>query len=172
MLTGKAEAGRYTPRMNPEQAKALRSLLETQPVASLGTLHEGEPFVSMVPIALLPRGAGFAIHVSALASHTRDMIESPEVSLLVIAPPSPGVSPQATPRVTIQGRAIPLEAEGPGHAMAKEAYLARFPDSAMTFGLGDFSLFAIRPSALRFIGGFAQALSLTPESLARAFEGK
>jgi len=161
--------GNYTSPVNKAQARALRGLLETQAIASLGTLHDGEPFVSMVPFALLPGGAGFIIHVSRLASHTKDIEESPEVSLLVIAPPDPEVSPQATPRVTIQGRAIALEESGPGHAMVKEAYLSRFPQSAMTFGLADFSLFAIRPRTVRFIGGFAQALSLTPEALAGVF---
>lgn len=125
----------------------------------------------MVPFAILPGGAGFVIHVSALASHTRDMQESPDISLLVIAPNDPEVSPQSTPRVTVQGRALALEESGPGHAMAKEAYLARFPQSALTFGLADFSLFAIRPRAIRFIGGFAQALSLTPQALTEAFSG-
>jgi len=155
--------------VNKTQALALRGLLEAQTIASLGTLHEGEPFVSMVPFALLPGGTGFVIHVSQLASHTKDMLESPEVSLLVIASKDPEVSPQATARVTIQGRAIALEEAGPGHAMAKEAYLSRFPQSTMTFGLADFSLFAIRPRAIRFIGGFAQALSLAPEALTEAF---
>ncbi|MEO8501632.1 MAG: hypothetical protein ABI565_12005, partial [Vicinamibacteria bacterium] len=116
-----------------------------------------------------PGGAGFIIHVSHLASHTKDMLERPEVSLLVIAPPDQEVSPQATARVTIQGRAIALEESGPGHAMVKGAYLSRFPQSAMTFGLADFSLFAIRPRTIRFIGGFAQALSISPETLAEAF---
>jgi len=155
--------------VNKAHATALRSLLETQTIASLGTLHDGEPFVSMVPFALLPGGAGFIVHVSQLASHTKDMLENSDVSLLVIALPGPEVSPQATARITIQGRAIALEDSGPGHAMAKEAYLSRFPQSAMTFGLADFSLFAIRPRTIRFIGGFAQALSISPETLAEAF---
>jgi hypothetical protein len=53
--------------MNPAQAQNLRRLLTTQHVASLGTLHHGEPYVSMAPFALLPHGSGFVIHVSALS---------------------------------------------------------------------------------------------------------
>ena len=152
--------------MDPELAGRLRALFATQTVASLGTLHEGEPFVSMVPFALLPDGLGFAIHVSALAGHTRDMLAHPQVSLLVMAPPSPEVSAQALARVTVQGDAARIPDDAPVHAVAKAAYLARFPQSAQTFALGDFALFAIRPKLARFVGGFAQAKTIGPEGLA------
>jgi putative heme iron utilization protein len=149
--------------------QALRDIVEGQSIAALGTLHDGEPYVSMVPFALVP-GAEFVIHVSGLAAHTRDMLEHPAVSLLVVAPPSPEVAPQALARMTVQGEARPLAAGTPGHAVAKDAYLTRFPQSAMTFELGDFALFAIRPRSIRLVGGFAQAKTVTPETFARAFD--
>lgn len=151
--------------MNPAQSLALRNLLARQPIASLGTLHKGEPFVSMVPFALVPEGPDFLIHVSRMSSHTQDMLASPAVSLLVIAPPNPEVPPQAQARVTVQGLATRLDDSDPGHAAAQAAFLARFPQSAPMFEL-DFSLFAIRPRSLRFVGGFGQALSLSPEMFA------
>jgi len=153
--------------MAPELARSLRSLLETQRIASLGTLHQGEPHVSMVPFALLPGGSGFVIHVSRLAAHTKDMLASPQVSLLVIAPQSPDVPPQALARATIQADAIQYVEPMPGHAEAKQAYLSRFPQSSTMFELSDFSLFAIRPRSIRFVGGFAQAKTITPEGLAK-----
>ena len=39
-------------RMDPELAQKVRSLLADQRIASLGTLHGGEPYVSMVPFAI------------------------------------------------------------------------------------------------------------------------
>lgn len=161
----------YTEAMDAELAERLRTLLGTQRIASLGTLHKGEPYVSMVPFALLPRGQAFVIHVSALAAHTRDMLASPQVSLLVIAPLEADASPQAVARVTIQADAELLDESMPEHAEARAAYLERFPQSAQTFELSDFSLFAIRPRSLRFVGGFAQAKTLTPEGLARVLSG-
>lgn len=80
-------------RMNPASAQTLRQLLRTQEVAALGTLHEGRPYVSMVPFATLSGGTGFVVHVSQLAAHTKDMLRSPPVSLLVVAPPVPDVLP-------------------------------------------------------------------------------
>jgi hypothetical protein len=36
------------------------------------------------------------------------------------------------------------------------------------FEMPDFSLFAIRPTSIRLVAGFAQAATLTPEALAAA----
>ncbi len=121
----------------------------------------------MVPFAMLPGTSRFVIHVSQLAAHTKDMLSSPQVSLLVVELPTPEVTAQALARVTIQGQAVQCTDSTPGHAEAKAAYLARFPQSIQMFDFSDFSLFAIEPSTIRFVGGFAQATSLTPETFSR-----
>ena len=156
--------------MHADTARALRTLLNRQPVAALGTLHRGEPQVSMVPFALDEDAPAFVIHVSALAAHTRDMLEHPRVSLLVVAPDDGG-RPQARPRVTVQGDAAPLDRDSDRYAAARALYLRRFPEAVDTFALADFSLFAIVPVAVRYVGGVAQAVSLTPEPFARALRG-
>lgn len=152
--------------MNPAHAQTLRDLLRTQEVAALGTLHAGQPYVSMVPFAMLPDASGFVIHVSQLAAHTQDMLASPQVSLLVVAPRSPDVPTQALARITVLGRAAQYAGGTEDHAVAKAAYLARFPQSEDLFGFADFSLFVIRPDSIRFVGGFAQARTLSPQTLA------
>lgn len=152
--------------MTPANAQTLRELLRSQQLASLGTLHKGEPYVSMVPFAILPGGSGFVIHVSCLATHTEDMLLSPQVSLLVVAPPKAELPAQALARVTIQGRAVQYTGSTQGYAEAEAAYLSKFPHSAETFAFSDFSLFAIAPRSIRFIGGFAQATTISPEVLA------
>ena len=154
--------------MNPTHAQTLRELLRTQQVAALGTLHKGQPYVSMVPFALLPGGSGFVIHVSQLAAHTKDMLLSPQVSLLVVAPPTPDVPVQGLARITVQSRAAKIADGTEGHAEAKAAYLSRFPQSADLFSFADFSLFAIWPDSIRFVGGFAQATTISPETFSEA----
>src|SRR4051812_34124247 len=146
--------------MDARQAQALRELLLQQEIAALGTLHQGEPFVSMVPYALLPDGA-LVVHVSRLASHTRDMEEHPGVSVLVLAERAADEPAQALARATLQGEAQPLAPDSAGHEAARGAYLARFPASEPMFGFADFSLFRIVPRSARFVGAFAQAGSLT-----------
>lgn len=152
--------------MTPAHAQTLRELLHTQHIASLGTLHQGQPYVSMVPFVLRPAGVDFIIHVSQLAAHTKDMLRHPQVSLLVIASPVPGVMAQELARITVQGKAVQMQRDMPEHAAAKAAYLARFPQSEPMFGFADFSLFAIVPESIRFVGGFAQATTILPETLA------
>lgn len=157
--------------MSTEASAALRELLSNQTFGALGTLHDGEPFVSMVPIALLPDGTGFVIHVSALASHTRDLLANPRVSLLMVAPDAPGLLPQARPRVTVRGDARQVAKDDDGYAAARSAYLERFPQSAPMFDFADFSLFLIEPLSARLVAGFAQAETLSPGQLATAIAG-
>jgi hypothetical protein len=153
--------------MHPEQALALRQLLERQEVGALGTLHNGEPFVSMVPYALLPQEGQLVIHVSRLATHTKDMEDHAGVSVLVLDERSPEVGPLELARATVQGQARRCPPEDPLHPAARAAYLARFPASEEMFGFGDFSLFVIEPRAVRFVGGFARAWSITAQDYAR-----
>ncbi len=154
--------------MNEALASQLRQLVMSRSTAALGTLHTGAPYVSMVPFVLLDDASAFIVHVSGLAAHTQDMLADPRVSLLIAESEQAGFSPQALPRVTILGTARRLPGDSPEWAAARDAYLTRFPDAAPTFRLGDFALFAIVPTSVRWVAGFAQARSLTPESFAAA----
>jgi putative heme iron utilization protein len=94
------------------------------------------------------------------------MLVSPRISLLITAAPTADVPPQALPRVTVRADAGPTAESAPDYAAAREAYLAKFPQSAMMFELGDFSLFLIRPVAFRLIAGFGSATTLPADALA------
>lgn len=151
--------------MDPDTSILLRRLLAERPVAALATLHRGEPAVSMVPFVLPPGSTELLIHVSSLATHTRDMQEHPRVALLVTADANGPWPPQALPRVTLQADAVPLPRDGTDYTAARAQYLGRFPDAAQTFELGDFSLVALRPTSARLIAGFGRAYSLVGEPL-------
>jgi heme iron utilization protein len=146
--------------MTPDQARGLKVLLQGQDIAALGTLHRGEPFVSMVPYALLADGR-LVIHVSQLATHTRDMQEHAGVSVMVLGTRAPEALPQEQPRASLQGAAQACAQDAADYPAARQAYLARFPHSQEMFGFGDFSLFLVTPRAVRFVAGFAQAFSMT-----------
>ena len=152
--------------MEAANALALKSLLETQPVAALATLHNAEPAVSMVPFALLPASTSFVIHVSQLASHTNDMLANPAVALLLTASLESADSPLALPRAAIKGRARPCAPGSPAYAAARGAYLAKLPQSEELFSFSDFSLFLIEASSVRYVAGFGSALSLGAAQLA------
>jgi putative heme iron utilization protein len=157
--------------MEPDLAAALRSLLRAQQTAALATLTNGEPALSMVPYALLPGGAGFVIHVSRLAVHTSDMLATPAVGLLVVAPEGSAASPQELMRASVRGRARPLSPESAEYEDAKALYVARFPSSEQTFSFSDFSLFVIEPVSVRYVGGFARAASILAEEFVSIMQG-
>lgn len=154
--------------MSPKHAAQLADLVRGRSAAALGTLHAGAPFVSMVPYAVLPDGSAFVIHVSRLAGHTRDMLADARVSLLVMQAEGQGVAAQALARVSVQGEASEMAKGTEGERDCRAAYLARFPEAARLTEFGDFSFFAIRASQARFVAGFAQAMSVTAETFAKA----
>jgi len=133
---------------------ALRAGLDVDPRPSP---DPGERLAAV--LALLPDGR-VVIHVSRLATHTRDMEEHAGVSLLVLDQPSADVPAQALARATLQGEAQRCAVDAPEYAQARQCYVARFAQSEDLFGFADFSLFVVRPQAVRFVGGFARAASL------------
>ena len=156
--------------MDADTLNALYQTLLDQPVAALATLHDGDPAVSMTPVAWLPDGRA-VIHVSRLATHTADMQAHAKVALLVTAPTttgatpgaSPETSPLALPRLSLQGHAAFVAPDDEGHAAARAAFLARFADAEPMFGFGDFSLVVLTPLAVRFVGGFGRAHAVSAE---------
>ena len=160
--------------LSPDLAEVLRGLLLGRGVAALATLHEGLPFASMVPFAATTLGGRFrlVIHVSGLAAHTRDMRATPDACLLVTAPESAEVPPQALPRVSLPGRATfvpPADPEGPA---LQAVYLDKFPEAAELFQFADFSLVVIEPTSARFVAGFARALTLSAATLAAVLDNR
>lgn len=153
--------------MAPQTATTLKRLLAS-PVGALGTLGVHGPFVSMVPVVADPSGAGFFIHVSGLAQHTRDLRADARASLLFMAPLTEGQDPLALPRLTLQGRAEELPGNSSADRLAAEAYLARFPQAELTLGLGDFAFFLIRPESGRLVSGFGRAQTLDAAELRAA----
>jgi putative heme iron utilization protein len=151
--------------------RELRALLQAQRVAALGTLSdEGLPFVSMVPYALAPQLGCLVIHVSALATHTGYLQARPDVSALIMQSEAPGQPVHALPRVTLVGRATTLEPGGEAWALARAAYLARFPEAKPMTQLGDFRFVAIAPAGARQIAGFGAARSIGEDEVRQVFQ--
>lgn len=135
-------------------------------VAALGTLRDGAPGVSMVPYAIVGQPFAFIVLVSTLSAHTREMLADGNVGLMIMEPEIDTRPAHTLARVSMQGRAEFIAQDNPRFAAARAAYSARFPEMAGLFDLNDFTLFTIVPVAVRVVMGFAQADSITPESLA------
>ncbi len=151
----------------PRLSRALRLMLNTQRVATLGTLNaDGHPFVSMVPFAIEPQLACLVIHVSLLAPHTRNLLSNPSVSVMVMQS-EPATGPvHALPRVSFEGEAARLTPDSPRWLAARSVYLARFPDAQPMMELADFSFVAITLSSARQVAGFGTARPLEADDIA------
>lgn len=143
----------------------LAELIRNTRIAALATLRAEAPLVSMVAFAPRDDFSVFYIHVSRLAQHTVDMQKDKHVGLLITEGDDGRGDPQTLARISIRGSAeIFLNGE-PGYTPAKSLYIARFPESAPSFELADFTLWRIRPLGGRFVAGLARAFNVTAETL-------
>ncbi len=153
--------------MGSSERELLQELVHGRTIAALGTLDNGEPFVSMVPFATMRDGRALIVHVSRLAGHMRNMQQHNRVSLLIVEQEGPDKLPLALARVTIQGTARVLSASDDDFEEARDAYLRRFPDAGPLFTFPDFSLFLIEVTSARLVGGFAQARTLSADEFSQ-----
>ena len=153
--------------MDTQSEQTLANLIRNTRIAALGTLHDGQPNLAMVAVAVEDDFSAFNIHVSRLGKHTRDMETDPRVSLLLTQADDGRPDPQTLARVSIQGKAEILPRTNPGYERVKHVYLARFPEAEQLFSLGDFNLWRISPKGGKFVAGFAQAFNLVPEVLVK-----
>ena len=149
--------------------RALRSLLQAQRTAALGTLGaDGEVFVSRVPYAMDLERACFVIHVSSLAAHTANLLNHPRASLLVGQSEVPGEPVHALPRVSIDVIARILEPGSVDTQALGASYLARFPEAEPMTQLGDFRFVSLQPLSARQVAGFGAARSLDEAAIRQA----
>ena len=151
--------------MDPQDAHELVHLIRDHRTASLGTVLDGHPLVTMILYDPEPDLSGFDIHVSRLAQHTRAMAQDPRVGLMIAEPDGHTRNPQTLARISIQGQAEPIHPDSPAFDEARASYLERFPRSALNFELGDFFLVRIRPTSARLVTGFGKIFDLSADQM-------
>ena len=153
--------------MKTEVQDHLRRILTGQRVLSLGVLVNGAPYVGMLPFALRPDFSALLVHASSLARHSRGLTDGAPFSALVQVSDHPELEPLALPRVTLDGTVRTLARQTADYDSGRRLYQARFPSSARTFALGDFSLYELVPETGRFVAGFGSAHTVTAKILAQ-----
>ncbi|TAN50766.1 MAG: pyridoxamine 5'-phosphate oxidase [Betaproteobacteria bacterium] len=154
--------------MDAATGAALAALMRRGRVAALGTLRDGAPNVSMV--AYLPEADFSALwmRLSRLAWHTQDLARDARVSLAILQADDGRADPQTLARVTLRGEAAEMPPDGPQFMILKNAWLARFPQSAVTFELADFAFWSVAVRDARFVAGLGRTHNLSAADLARA----
>ena len=152
--------------MDDSDKQSLASLLANQRVATLAVMVDGSPFASLVPFAMTDGFESALIHASGLARHSEGLTSGAPFSVLIHQPDcQPETNPAQLARLTLKGWVEPLDRDTGEYAAARDLYLAKFPKSAMTFQLGDFTLYTLRVESCRFIAGFGKAFDVTPAEL-------
>lgn len=151
--------------MKRDDATLLKALITEHRVLSLAVVDDRTPILSMVPFVVESQFSSVLVHVSTLAPHGRALTDGAPFSILIHGADAGDQNPGEIPRVRFSGAAEHLARESGGYPAARELYLARFPDSAVTFSLGDFELYRLPLQSGRLVAGFARTVNLKPETL-------
>ena len=135
--------------------------------AQLGTLTaDGHPEVSYSPIVWLDN-CGYLL-ISELATHTHNLMNNPDLSLLLIEDESSARNLFARKRIMIDGSASEIPRDSSRFDEVIEHFTERFGETVQVLvGLPDFHLMEVSLHQGRFIRGFGQAFELTGEGLTR-----
>ena len=148
-----------------DRKEALELLLR-QRWAALATVDGDQwPQASMVAYAVEPALGLIWLHLSRLAAHTENLIQNPNMSLVISEPDTGTGDPQTLARVALTGRIEPVDVESEEYARGKALYLQCFPAAEQRFGFADFTLFRMTPSLFRYVGGFGRASSFNAAEL-------
>lgn len=136
-----------------ELARTLATSVTTGVLSTVARDEAGTPFGSLAPFGLDGR-ARPVFCISELAEHTQNLRADPRSSLLVARPTAPGADPLAAARLTLVGRSVPVPDDDRDEARA--AHLAGNPHASYYVDFGDFSLWRLEISGVRYVGGYGR----------------
>jgi putative heme iron utilization protein len=145
----------------------LQQLLDRQRVLALSVLADGAPYAGLLPFVALPRRDGVLIHASRLARHAPGLATGGLVGVLLHEQDAPEKDPLQIRRATFDCAVHPLERGSDAWREGRERYLGRFPDSSITFKLGDFTLYRLAFQRGLYIAGFGRAIDVSAADISK-----
>jgi putative heme iron utilization protein len=155
--------------MNALQEAQLAHLVFANRWAAMATVKDGKPFSSYV--AYVPDVSdgvdGFLIHVSRLARHTTNLLESSFAAFSMSEADDGNGDPQTLVRVTLQGSVTVVGRDCEVYNDCREKYIQALPESQQLFSFADFVLFKFSVDQVRFVAGFGKSFTLSSDTLWR-----
>ena len=139
----------------------VESFLETfQTLVMASITPDVGPHASTAPYVRVEND--FYILISTVAQHGRNLLSSPNVSLLFVEDESQCVQPFARKRVTIEAVASELSRDDEAYSIVIERLKAHFDAELVTSltQMGDFHLFKLSPKSGSVVMGFGRAYRL------------
>jgi putative heme iron utilization protein len=163
---GKKSKGERAVEDSTDIRAETRRLINEQRTLHLATrAHSGDPEASYAPFIVDQSGA-FYIFVSKLSRHTRNLLEQPVLSVLVIEPEADAQQVFARKRLSYHCRAEVIGREDSEWEMRLDEFEVRFGAIIdMLRSLDDFVLFRLVPLNGSFVKGFGQAYTLDAHSI-------
>jgi putative heme iron utilization protein len=137
----------------PTHAERARTLLEIGGFSTLSTMsakHAGFPFGSVMPYGLTDQGEPIFL-ISSMAMHTRNLLENPKATLLVVDH-SAAKNPLGASRLSIMGSVKKVSDQD--RNVVKAPYLRRNSDAKQWVEYADFHFFRMTVVDVYFVGGF------------------
>lgn len=152
--------------MSDNPQAALRRLLDTINTIQLASITpEGAPNISYAPYVRDEDG-NYYIFISRLASHTRDLLTSAPVAVMLSEDEATVRQIFARTRVTYQCQVEQVLPADSAYSVMLDALEKKFGNIlAVLRNLPDFILFRLVPESGRFVMGFGQAYDLAGEGL-------
>ena len=148
-------------------ARSIRELLDDQRLLAIAVIADGAPHAGLLPFVVLPGYRGVLIHASRLSKHTKGLTAGVRVGVLFHEQYAEGKDPLQIKRAMIDCIVHPLERKSPEWEEGRGRYVERFPDSRITFNLGDFTLYRLEFQNGLWVGGFGRAVEIKPEDVAK-----
>ena len=152
---------------DPQSPEIIYSnLLEKNRTLHLATVdNDGIPSASYVPFVRNKKGS-FNIYTSRLSKHTRDLLQNPRASIMLIEDEQDTHQIFARTRVTFSCKAKVIEPTDKCYETILKTMEKRFGNIVETLrGLPNFVLFQLVPESGRFVVGFGQAFDLVGDEL-------
>jgi heme iron utilization protein len=148
-------------------ARSIRELLDDQRLLALAVIADGAPYAGLLPFVVLPAYRGVMIHASRLSKHTQGLTAGARVGVLLHEQYADGKDPLQIKRAMLECSVHPLERKSPEWEEGRGWYLERFPDSRITFNLGDFTLYRLEFQQGLWVGGFGRAVEIESKDIAK-----
>jgi len=108
----------------------------------------------------------FYVYLSRLSDHTRELLQNPMVSVMLIEDEAEASQIFARKRITYLCESQTLESDEAGHDTVLELLTRRFGNVMILLQtLPDFVLFRLKPVSGRFVTGFGKAYELTGDGM-------
>jgi putative heme iron utilization protein len=151
--------------------RAIRELLDEQRLLALAVIDEsGGPYAGLLPFTVLPDHRSVLIHASRMSRHSQGLAAGARVGILLHEQDGPDKDPLQIKRATFECSVHPYERQSADWIAARDIFLQRFPDSRITFRLGDFTLYRLDFARGLYVGGFGRAVDVEPDDVVRLAE--